>query len=100
MGRPEQREREEAIRCFPARAGEPESPNATSASRAKTWIQAWGKMDIKEAREPHLDQNVLGQPRRGSAGLDSLRLSGGLFSAAIRPGQRPSPIWRKGVPRK
>ena len=64
-------------------------------SRAKAWIQAWGKMDMKEAR-PHLDQNVLGQLRRGSLGLDS-GLSGGLFSAAGRPCQRPTTLFGSNV---
>ena len=39
---------------------------------------------------PYLDQNVLGQLRRGNPDLN-LVLSGGLFSAAVRPGQRLAP---------
>ena len=49
---------------------------------------------------PHLDQNVLGQLRRGSLGLDS-GLSGGLFSArrtALSAARHP--IWRKRGTRK
>ena len=52
--------------------------------------KSWAKMDIKEAG-PQLDQNVLGQLRRGSLGLDS-GLSSGLFSAAGRPCQRPATL--------
>ena len=41
---------------------------------------------------PHLDQNVLGELRCGIP-ASILGLSGGLFSAAARPGQRPfSPL--------
>ena len=42
---------------------------------------------------------MLGQLRGGNPDLD-LGLSGGLFSAAVRPRQRPSPIWRKRGTRK
>ena len=66
------------------------------APRAETWIQAWGKMDIKEARAAPGTQNVLGQLRRGSLGLDS-GLSGGLFSAAGRPCQRPTTLFGANV---
>ena len=46
-------------------------------------VQSETSKDMKDA-QAHLDQNVLGQLRRGSLGLDS-GLSGGLFSAAARP---------------
>ena len=47
--------------------------------------------DLDPRPGPHLDQNVLGQLRRGSLGLDS-GLSGGLFSAARKvSGQSPLP---------
>ena len=44
---------------------------------------------------PHLDQNVLGQLRRRSPGLDSGPLGWPLFPPPAWPGQRPLPIWRK-----
>ena len=47
-------------------------------------------MGIKEA-QAHLDQNVLGQLRRGSPGTSILSLAGGVFSATAWPGQRPLP---------
>ena len=43
-------------------------------------VQSETSKDMKDA-QAHLDQNVLGQLRRGSLGLDS-GLSGSLFSAA------------------
>ena len=58
-------------------------------SLAKTWVQTWGKMDIKET-QVDLDQNVLA--RCAAVALASiLNPSGGLFSDAARPCQRPAP---------
>ena len=45
---------------------------------------------------PDLDQNVLGQLRRGNLSLDS-GLSGGLFSTAGRPCQRPATLFGANV---
>ncbi len=53
-------------------------------------VQSETSKDMKDA-QTHLDQNVLGQLRRGSLGLDS-GLSGGLFSAAAGLGQRLLPV--------
>ena len=50
--------------------------------------------------QAHLDQNVLAR-YAVVAPASILGPLGGLFSAAVRPGQRPlPPIWRKRVPRK
>ena len=54
--------------------------------------------DIKEAKA-HLDQNVLAGYAT-VAQVSILGLSGGLSSAAARPGQHPLPIWRKRGTRK
>ena len=36
--------------AFPVRAGKTPSSNGMPSYRAKAWIQAWGKMDMKESR--------------------------------------------------
>ena len=57
--------------------------------------------DLDLGPGPHLDQNVLGQLRRGNPQPRFWSLSGGLFSDAARPCQRPAPLlWRKRGTRK
>ena len=75
---------------FPVRAGKTPSSNGMPRSRAETWIQA------RAAPGPERASRL----RRGSPGLDS-EPSGGLFSDAARPCQRPGlPLWRKRGTRK
>ena len=62
----------------------------TAGGQCRVEAKSETSKDIKEAQS-HLDQNVLGQLRRGSLGLDS-GLSGGLFSAAERPVLRKNSI--------
>ena len=68
--------------------------------RALVEVQSETSKDMKDAQS-HLDQNVLGQLRGSSPGLDSGPPRVGLFSDAGRPCQRPaSPLWRKRGTRK
>ena len=78
--------------------GDSSSPYAQEKHRPATGCHAPGQRPGSRLG-PYLDQNVLGQLRRGNPDLN-LVLSGGLFSAAVRPRQRPSPIWRKRGTRK
>ena len=59
----------------------------------------WRKIDIKEARA-HLDQNVLGQLRHGSPGLDSEPLGWPLLRRRTARSAARHPIWRKRGTRK
>ena len=74
---------------FPVRAGKTPSSNGMSRSQGGDLDPGLGKDGHQGGPGLHLDQNVLGQLRRGSLGLDS-GLSDGLFSAAGRPCQRPT----------
>ena len=75
---------------FPVRAGKTPFSNGMPRSRAETWIQA------RAAPGPERASRL----RRGSPGL-ILDPSGGLFSDAARPCQRPAPpLWRKRGTRK
>ena len=84
--------------------GDSGSPYAQGKHRPATGCHAPGRRPGSRPGErwtsrrpgPHLDQNVLGQLRRGSLGLDS-GLSGGLFSAAGRPCQRPTTLFGANV---
>ena len=77
-----------AIRVLPRTRRETPSRNRMPRSRAKTWIQALGKMDIKEARAaPGPERARPATPRY--PGLDSGLLGWPLFPPPAWPGQRP-----------
>ena len=80
---------------FNARVGRSAPGKNRRRVRTLVEVQSETSKDMKDA-QAHLDQNVLGQLRRGSLGLDS-GLSGGLFSAAGRPCQRPATLFGANV---
>ena len=64
-------------------------------SRAETWILVDTKSEASEGineAQAHLDQNVLARYAK-VAQVSILGLSGGLSSAAARPGQRQFSYW-------
>ena len=76
---------------FNARVGR--SAPGKNRRRVRTLVEAKFETskDIKEA-QAHLDQNVLARYAK-VAQVSILGLSGGLSSAAARPGQRPFSYW-------
>ena len=68
-------------------------------SRAKTWIQAWGKMDIKEARAAPGPERA-SPLYLGSPGLDSGPLGWPLFRYRTALSAALHLIWRKRGTRK
>ena len=76
---------------FSARAGKTPSSNGMLRSLGEDLDPGPGQRWTLRRPGPHLDQNVLGQLRGSSPGLDSEPLGRPLFPPPAWPGQRPLP---------
>ena len=80
---------------YPVRAGKQRPETGCHAPGRRTWTQASERWTSRRPG-PHLDQNVLGQLRRGSPGLDSGPLRWPLFRCRTAR-SAPAPLFGANV---